>query len=81
MPLPPIPIYMEVDYSMKDDQPPAPMPIYEEVDYSMKDDQPPAPMPIYDQVDDSFDVYIKDDQCHNPGYGLWPEEEYNLITL
>ena len=72
---------------MKDDQPPAPMPIYEEVDYSMKDDQPPAPMPIYyDQVDDSFDtnVYIKDDQVigsHNPGYGLWPEEEYNLITL
>ena len=61
--------------------PPAPIPIYMEVDYSMKDDQPPAPMPIYDQVDDSFDVYIKDDQCHNPGYGLWPEEEYNLITL
>jgi hypothetical protein len=61
--------------------PPPPIPIYMEVDYSMKDDQPPAPMPIYDQVDDSFDVYIKDDQCHNPGYGLWPEEEYNLITL
>ena len=60
---------------------PPPIPIYMEVDYSMKDDQPPAPMPIYDQVDDSFDVYIKDDQCHNPGYGLWPEEEYNLITL
>ena len=65
--------------------PPPPIPIYMEVDYSMKDDQPPAPMPIY-QVDDSFDtnVYIKDDQVigsHNPGYGLWPEEEYNLITL